>query len=338
MTDVNAAPVLAAAYLLHSPMLREQRRESVRLIDERVAPAVRGGVIQRIESDEAQDVVNDVAQLVDVDPARVPEALAEFRPLVRNMQVRQLSNAMKHYRALQRAAAGPAASDFSLVVEDDSLFSDAVIDGLRNTVRCAPADVDIVFLSLPSPTPPPADSKSVAFDDAVNLFGLLPACDAYLVRGSAAAKLAGAFLPIRFATNVQLTYLVKSLGLRAVVAVPNTFVDGSKLGVFPCSLDANSRLLWNRVFCKMEACVKGAKYGPEEAAEFDRALGEQPFKEHPDVLALRALHLQRLGRHAEAESAYSKALEALDKAGCVVNNASEVLRNYISLYKHLQCA
>jgi hypothetical protein len=339
LQDKNTPPAaqdvaVAAAYVLHSPTLQVQRKESLRLIDERISGAVALGVVQRIVSDEPQDVVPDVAKLVDVDPAHVPEALAAFRPLVRNMQVRQLSNTMKHYRALERAAE-QTVGRFSLVLEDDSLFGDNVADGIRNTVRCAPEGADVVLMSLPSPKPAPADGE-VVFDEALPLFNVLPACDAYLVTPAAAKRLSGAFLPIRFPANVHLTYLIRMLELRVFVAVPNTFVDGSKLGVFPCSLDSNSRLLWNRPYCIMEACVKAPVYGEKEVAEFERALAEQPFKEHPDVLALRAAHLQRIGRTGEAEAMYARAVEALDGNNCIVNNTSDVLRNYIALYKHLQ--
>ena len=335
----SSAPTtpVAAAYVLHSPALanREGHVRSLEQLLSRVAASVRV-----VTTHEPHDVVGSVAQLVDLNPANLPASAEEFRPHVRNMQVRQLSSAAKHLEALRAVAAGAAGTGstaFRLVVEDDCLFGDRAEDVLRAVCASAPPEVDVVFLGLPSPKAAPPPGGGAALDDLFSVFGVLPACDSYLVRPAAAERLAAAFLPMRFAANVHLTYLVKSAGLSARIAVPNAFVDGSKLGVFACTLDANSKLIWNQHFCQMEVLLRTSEaYGPEQRAQFEALLEAQPFKQHPDVLLLVAQHLERSGRHAEAAEAYERALAAYDANGCIVNNTSEVLRAYIGVHRHLQ--
>jgi hypothetical protein len=326
--------------VVHSPMLAAARAASLNLINSRVAPACFTGMLEMVTSDEPNELVSRIATIVDVDATHVDDAV--FKPLVKNMHVRQVSNTMKHVAALRRASNhdGGGNSRFSLILEDDALFGDNVLTALGYAVKDAPGDADIVFLGLPSTKQPPKEGGAV-FDDVLTLFGTLPACESYLVTPEAAAKISTAMLPVRFQTNVQLTYAIKTLGLKAYLAVPNVFVDGSKLGVFTCSVDPNNRLMWNQHYCQMEAIVRNvAAYnisgGAECDAEFQKAWNDQPFKEHPDVLALKAVHLVRMGRHAEAHPVFATALELYDRNGSIVSNTSEFLRNYIAIFRVLQ--
>ena len=332
----TASPLVRNALLLHSPMLATSRSAALTVADARIAPLARTGVVTRVTSHEHGDVAANVNALVDLDASHMPDPA--FKPLVANIHVRQLSNAMKHLEALRIASATPdedAAEEclrFTLVMEDDALFSDNVRTVLEYATRGAPADADVVFLGLPSPRAPTAGEA--LFDDVATVFPLLPACDSYLVTKAAAKRLADAFLPVRFVTNVHLSYLLRTLGLRSYVAVPNVFVDGSKIGVFASSLDSNNRLLWNTQYCQADAMVRGeAAYHP---SAFDALWAQQPFKEHPDNLALRAYHIAKTGRHAEAETAFAEALREYDRHGCLVNNTSKFLREYTLLYRDLQ--
>ena len=330
-----SSPMLRAAYLVHAPDLAERRAESLRLIDQHIAPLAETGCVERVSDFSGASVDPST---VELDPARCP--LAEFRGLVRSMHVRQLSNAQNHLSALRRVAALPppgAGSDstwsrFALVLEDDALFSDTVAAALRRAAAEAPPGCDIVFLGLPSPLRPPPGGCE--FEDALERFGgVVPACESYLVTREGARQLAGAFLPVRFPTHVQLSYAVRLLGMRAFLAAPNAFVDGSKLGFFASSLDPNNRLLWNQPFGELDALVAS---GREDDAEAARLSAAQPFPGHPDVLALRARYEARHGRFAEAESLFAAATVAYEREGCVVTNQSQFLKAYIALFRHLQ--
>lgn len=219
------------------------------------------------------------------------------------------------------------------------MFGNNVIDVLSTAVRDAPSDADIVFLGLPSTRQASTDGRSV-FDDALAMFGgVLPACDSYLITPGAAAKLVqqgGHMLPVRFPTHVQLSYAIKKAGLKSYVVVPNVFVDGSKLGVFCSSLDANNRLVWNQNYCMMEALVRQTPLPPDAAERFEELWAQQPFKQHPDVLVVRAAFLSKLGRFKDAEAAYADALRLYDDNGAVVNSTSAFLRSYMDLYRELQ--
>ena len=340
MTEFPPKILVGRTLLIHSPSLAPYREASLRLIDTHVAPLTATGVVERVTSDEPDELAPKVGVLVDMDASHVADPA--FKAQLKNIHIRQLSNTVKHATAIRRiSSAASNAHRFSLVLEDDALFGQTMTTALSSATLLAPSDADIVFLGLPSPSQPPKDTVAI-FDDLTAVFGgTLPACESYILTRAAAAKLAPLMSPVRFVTNVQLMYAIKTAGLKAYISVPNVFVDGSKIGVFTCSLDPNSRLIWNQGYCKMDALVRNvAGYavagGAESDAAFEQLWEEQQFKEHPDVLALRAMHLSRMARPKDAEAAFQRALDMYDKTGGVINNMSEFLKSYVSLYRDLQ--
>ena len=309
-------------FIVHSKILSDIRRPSLALLKDRLGPLSKQGV-NVISDNDAEDLLSSSQQFMDVTPHKdlPPEYAAVLRPI----HVRQLSNSMKHLDAITRAAASGGGSH-ALIVEDDALFSDTVVGTLTLIMQHIPADADIVFLGLP--TPESSDGSRVVFHEATKLFKTVPACDSYIVSSSGAQKLAAAMLPIRFCTNVQLSYLIKTLGLHAYVSSPNVFIDGSKLGVYSSSIEVNNHLSWNQSYCKMAQA--------SSVVEFDEIMAGQPFKEHPDVLRMKAAFLARQGRFREAREVYKVAFARYESDNVLMTDASDLLRGYMALYRHFQ--
>jgi hypothetical protein len=276
--------------------------------------------------------------LAELDPKKVPDA--PMMALSTPLHVRAISNALKHREALQAIAKGYESSSgqrFALVVEDDALFIEAqMMDVVKRAVAHAPENADIIFLGLPSkrPVPPVVDANSMEFDDVIDMVSteVLPACDSYLVACSAADRIASGFLPIRFGTNVQWTFLVRTgIVRKAYIAVPNAFVDGSKLGVFTSSIATNNLLIWNQGYCQLMTMMMQG-----DVSGFEALWNEQTamMQNHPDALVLLADFYARTGRAEEARDTYDKALKRFEAEGCVVNNTSEFMKRYMSSYQN----
>jgi hypothetical protein len=338
------APFLLAAHVLVSADTHAQRAALVARLDAALAPLALTGRLERVSEHDARELTAPGALAglpVDMNPASLDDEA--LRPHVRTLHVRQVSNALKHLEALRRVAgagagAGAGAARFALVVEDDAVFGEGMSDALRRAASDAPADADLVFVGLPSTRLPPPGATASLFDDPLSLFPgqVIPACESYLVTPDAARRLADAFLPIRLATPAQLSYLFRKRVARALVAVPNAFVDGSKVGVATSSIETNNQLVWNQAYCKASELLRaGAAAGAEGQRELEALWAAQPFKDHPDCLVQRADHLAAAGRFPEAQEAYDRALEAYGAANCVVNTNSDFMRRYMATFGKL---
>lgn len=338
--------VFESVFLVHSHNLHGQTRKlSVQLIDEHLSPLSKKGTIVCIDAHEADDqlvkMIND--KIVDVDPNKMKVIRPDFEKHVRSLHIRQLSNALKHHEAIKKVAtyqndsSSPSSSSmckYSLILEDDAMFSKNVADIAKTVITNAPMDADIIFMSLPSP----CGEDSPIFHDTMSLFqGCIPACDAYAITRSAAEKLASAMLPIRMSTNMQITFLIQTLSLKTYVSNPNVFIDGSKLGVYTSSIETNNKLIWNQSYCAMEEIIKSVTIPVEEKKElFTKALTNQPFGEHPDMLYMHAKFLTNIGMYTDARKEYEKAMQMYERDRTLMNNSSEFLRDYMSLFKHFQ--
>jgi hypothetical protein len=347
-------PPLLAAHLVTSPEVSGRRQPLIAALHHAVAPLTMTGRLEPVlgfEQDAVKAALSAPQQtppLVDLDATHMDDV--SMRPLVHSLHVRQISNTFKHAEALRLIAALPVPAQqgpgvpphprFGLVLEDDAVFSATMVQALTRAARDAPADADLVFLGLPSTrTIPPEEDRS-EFDDPLSLYAnhVIPACESYLVTPAAAGRIAALLFPLRLNTTGQLTYILrKGAAAKAYVAVPNAFVDGSKIGIVTSSVDGNNQLLWNQAYCRMDAILrqvpKDGAYTEAMQAQFEAVWeNEQQFKEHPDVLVLRADHLARSGRRREAEDTYERALGLYDRDACVVNNGSEFLKRYMAIF------
>lgn len=279
-----------------------------------------------------------LATVVNMDPNKLGnrEVTAAFKPFIQDMKVRQLSNALKHAAAIQHISQGThAMGQWHLVVEDDSMIEDA--QALVNACASAPADADILFFGLPSPLPHPTGGLEFI---ALKGIKVLPSCDAYALRMQTARFLSSSMLPIRFRTEIHLSWLIASMSIKAYLTSPNLSVDGSKVGMFVSAIESNNRLSYNPEYVLLSAIVDATHADQADMVmsmdTFSHRLRSMPFGGHPDAQVLLGKRLAQCGRHTEAMSVFEAALALYISEGAVVGNDSLFLRVYMDLFKHTQ--
>lgn len=333
--------LVGAAYVVKSETVDPQRKELLSLIHRHVAPLSATGRVEEIECFEPDDVarlltVQQQQPIVDVNPANMEDEA--MRHAMKSLHVRQLSNSLKHVLALRKAGALLGGSQrFALILEDDAAFGNTMVEAVTRAVRDAPADADLVFLGQPSSRQcEPGVQSPALFDEPLEVFKnhVFPCCESYLVTPEAAARIAAAYMPIRFPTACQLTYLARKGVFRPYAVVPNAFVDASKLGVTTSMLEANNQLLWNQTYCRADLMLSAP--GSYDPKQYDELWRQQPFKDHPDALVMHARHLERRGDFKGAMDAYARALEGFEKDGCIVNSTSQWLKSYMALFARAQ--
>lgn len=309
------------------------RAPLVKRLDDELSPLTLSGRLDRVSENDAAALMQ--APGIAALPVNFTASEMEdetLRPLVRALQIRQVSNSLKHLEALRRVAADTGeGARFSLVVEDDAVFGETMHNALEHAARDAPADADIVFVGLPSTRLPEPGSNTSVFDDPLALYpngGVLPACESYLVTPDGARRLAEAFLPLRLGTTGQLTYLFRKKVAKAYLSVPNVFVDGSKIGVCVSTIDANSQLIWNQDYCQATELLR--QNAPME--QFDAAWERQPFKTHPDCIVQKADSCALRGQVEDAKEIYERALRTYAENNGVINTQTEFMKRYMSMY------
>lgn len=273
-----------------------------------------------------------LSKLVCMDPGKLTGSklvLDTFRPMFQDMKLRQLSNALKHVAAIQHIANAGGRTDASwhIVLEDDAM----VIDPSAMLAACtnAPADADMLFFGLPTTLPHPGGG--IVRYDLLQGVKLLPACEAYAVRLQTARFLATGMLPIRFRTDVQLSWMIASAAITTYLTSPNLSLDGSKIGVYVSTIEGNNRLRFNAEY--MRLLNDGNDLSFDTLVSLVRTM---PFGGHPDAQVLFGRRLAEAGKHAAAKEVFREALEVYTTEGGVVGIDSKFMSVYMDLFKYEQ--
>lgn len=318
--------------IIHSPALKA-RDQHVRNMC--AAFTASGATVAIVMGPEPP--IHDPAQLaavVNMDPNKLGDKAitAAFRPLIADMKVRQLSNGLKHAAAVQYIASladqGHADDSWHFVLEDDAMIHD--VPALLAACASAPVDADMLFFGLPSALPHPTGG-TIRYD-ALQGIKLLPTCDCYALRMHTARFLSTSVLPIRFRTEIHLSWLIASTCIKTYLTSPNLSVDGSKVGMFVSGVESNNTLSFNSEY----ALLSSLKLTDIDTETFVARIKAMPFGEHPDAQVLLGRRLAESGRHADAIAVFAAALAVYTSEGAAVGNDSAFMRTYMDLFKHVQ--
>ena len=255
-----------------------------------------------------------------------------FNPLIKNLHVNHLSNSLKHRKAIQFAMESND-DEFNIVLEDDAVFNDNIADALYTALKNIPEDYDVFFLGLPSSK----ESEGNKFQQTDELFKVLPACDSYVVSKTAAKKLYEDFAPVKFTHNIHMSYLIAKNKLHSHLAIPNIFIDGSKLGLYFSSLEVNNRLIFNQDYIQLAKLVhERTTFTDEQKQHIHKLFTDVKLKTNPEFYYLKALYETKIGNHVFAKAIYDYAFDLYETNGTIMNNQSTFLRDYMRVFKNLQ--
>lgn len=286
-----------------------------------------------LENDPEKINLEDVQKMISLTKTNKSEF---FDQLVRNIHIKQVSNALKHMTALQKAAGDSGNYDFYVFIEDDVIYGEDVAKRVYEALQeTKTSGADVMFLGLPSLAP--ISSDKTTSKPTKEMFKVLPCCDSYAIKPSAVKKILEQFAPVRFSTNIQLSYIIDSTPeLSARMIIPNVFLDGSKFGVYISSLESNNRLFLNPDYNKLSQLVKKETYNKEDHDNIKNALSSIRFKNHPDVMYLAGLYDLKNGEYSKAKDTFENVYNIYTQNGSLLNGESEFLQSYMGTFKHFQ--
>lgn len=333
-------------YFIHAQWLKDRERiisEFQRMTGKYHFKSIKGVKIRVITDYDPADINGEViARTVSYNPikdedANIPDEakLSFYNMFLKNLHVFQLSNVLKHYKALEEISKESGENDINLILEDDILYEDKVCMLLERLADELPSDFDVLFTGLPSNVEH-KNRNEFKFQKTKEIFRVLPYCDSYFVSKAGATKLYENYLPIRFINNIQLSYVIEKANVQSTLVLPNIFMDGSKFGMFLSTLNANNQLLFNNDYMQTKMIISKDDHSQQEKDYLTKVLKESPLNAHPDFMALKALYLTKCGSYKDAQEVFESALKIYQANNCILNHESQFLKDYIKLFKHIQ--
>jgi hypothetical protein len=325
-------------YFIHAKWLQE-RTKVITEIKKHLSKFKFTGIniktIQTIEEFDPTDIQSDTVQKY-VNYTQIQDSTYSlYNQCFKNLHIYQLSNALKHAKAIELASKNPP-EDINIILEDDLIFEERLCISLEKVIKKLDIDFDLVFLGLPT-NKEVKNKTDMFFQNTKDIFRILPYCDSYILSHKAAKSLVDKYLPIKFINNIQLSYMIDTLNLKSQIAVPNMFMDGSKYGTHISSLNGTNALLFNNEYNILKHFVsKETPLTQEEEKNLQTVLENSSVKNHPDFCHLKALLLVKDGKYNEAKKVFEETYQKYKNSNCIVNHESAFLKDYIRIFKHLQ--
>lgn len=325
-------------YFIHSKSLKERQNvidNFTSLIKKYRFKNIQVASIETIKSYDPEDIdVNTIRQFVDY--ARISESHVElYNQLLRNLHINQLSNTLKHFKALELIANKSNDNELNLVLEDDVLYEEKVCMSFERMVQAMPQKFDVIMLGMPTTTDI-VDKSKFTFQDTHNIFKVLPVCDSYLVSHSTAKALVMNYVPIKFSNATQLSYVCDKLGIETIQSIPNVFIDGSKYGLFLSKLSSNNPLIFNNDFITLRAIVLKETLSKEDIDTFIKLINKSAIKDNPDFVHMECLYYIKQKKYKNALERFTYAYNTYMNNGCILSNDSVFLKDFIRAHKHIQ--
>lgn len=312
-------------WVIHSKLTKARKASTDRLIT-----ALQEGFnvnpfyIAEHDADELN--LQDVKSIVSGDKVGIPI----FDSVQKALSLRHVSNTLKHIKALQQIASSGVGNTVNMVIEDDVVYGDDMLQMLSTIVQKANGH-EMIMLGLPYGKVK-GEPKVVAFESLANVYNILPSCDSYIITPAGASKMLQHMRPIRFMTNVQLSYAVRASNIDVIMSVPNVFLDGSKLGSHIGTVEVNNPLIYNPEYHALKTMVEDKK-PDRDVQDFVKSM---KFDKHPEIMYLVATWHVVGQRYTEAKALYDQAYHILAQNAAVLNGSSIFLQQYINMFKYVQ--
>lgn len=319
-------------YVIHSPVL-EYRKNSVETFLSSIKKAFEIQVMYITNNEPNEIDKSNLSKMINLEPPNDLKEDSHFRNVLQNINIRQLSNLLKHKEAL-KIISEQVEDGFHIVIEDDIVVSKNICDELKNVFDNI-KDFEILFLGLPMTDQQSSSNehKQSVFDH----FNILPCIDSYAIKPNIAKKLYDVILPFYYPTHVQLSYCLEKSKIKAEFVEPNIFADGSKIGMYTSMLNTNNKLFLNKEYNSLLKIAKENTINEDMYKLVDEIKdASKGITNHPDMAYLFSIIELKKGNIENAYQMMKEIYKNYVGNGCLLNNESEFLRIFIDMHKYIQ--
>ena len=332
--------VVVNFYFIHAKWLTDREKvinDFKRNISKFSFRSIKIGKIDIIQDFDPNDINSETIQKnVNYNPVK-EQNLVIYNNFLKNLHIHQLSNSLKHFKVYEKIIkeSNDDPTEINIVLEDDILYEERIFISLEKVIRQLPVSFDLIFLGLPTNVEV-RNKSDIFFQNTSEVFKILPYCDSYIISKEAAKKLYESYMPCKFLTNIQLSYLIDKYQLKSQLVAPNIFMDGSKFGLYSSSLNPNNSLMFNGEYNALKALLSKEQLSDEEQTGINQLFKSSAIAQNPDFCYLKAQFFTKIGQYKEAQQCYEETYNKYKMLNTIINHESQFLKDYIRIYKHLQ--
>lgn len=268
-----------------------------------------------------------------VDYSKFPED-NDYNNYITSLNCFQISNNEKHREAHKRIIEHSKNSanedNIYLVMEDDIVISKLYINNINDLlVNINKTNWDILLASL---------NTINSNDDFINykkVYKRLLSKSCYFIKPKICQDLYDEMKTFKLKYRQLLCKFIKDNDNNIIFYNKNVFIEGSKLGLYPSSINPSNYLFFNNNFIKMTKICAEDDIKDEDVKNATEYLKNNEF-DSPDFFHIMSLIYKKYGDIYNAKMCSNYALDSLKKNNGYLEKNSEIINHSIELYKYDQ--
>ncbi len=259
----------------------------------------------------------------------------QFNSTINNLNVLQISNIEKHkeiYKVIKNE------NELHFIIEDDVLIGEDYINNIETLFKKLKnnslKDWDILFTCIAS-----INNDSMTLIDSRNQYKFLLAKSSYFITPKTSTKILEYLGVYKYTLkNAISKFIWDNKNIKACVLNKHTFLEGSKMGLFPSSTSSNNFLFQNMNFVNITKIANNDIITDEMLKEAETIYNNPSVSKmySPDFLHSMGLIYYKRKDYDNAKKYMLEACEKIYEHNGYVPKSSEILNNAINMYQYDQ--
>lgn len=273
----------------------------------------------------------------DTNNKDVNEKNAEYNKQLSVLNENAIYNIEKHRKVL-KIISEDNENTINLILEDDVAISTDYINNIEEVFRNLKdnkfSDWDILFTCLP----PINYNDTIAIEPVTKYFKTLMNKSSYFIKKSICDKLYDYTNIIKFNYKIILSKFINdNPDLKIMFINKNIFLEGSKVGIFPTTINNNNFLFQNNNYINLINISNNESIKKEDIEMCEKIFNESKKQFiSADIIHIMGIIYYKYGDYDKAEEYFNNALENVKLHNIIVNQNSEILNNTINIYQYKQ--
>lgn len=324
-------------YLIHSQELKQRIKyinstiDIIKKITENIGYELKIIIIKEPSKEQIENNIDTYNKRVKYDK----EDDEQFNNIISNLNVLQISNIEKHREILNVIK---NENELHFILEDDVLVGEDYLNNIKdlfkNLKNNSLNDWDILFTCIAS-----INNQELSLIDSRIQYKFLLSKSSYFIKPSTAKKLYEYLETFKYSLkNAISKFIWDNKNIKSYVLNKHTFLEGSKMGLFPTTCSSNNFLFQNINFVNLARITNNEEITDDMLKEAE-AIYNNPIvskMESPDFLHSMGLIYYKRRDFNKSKEFMLKACEKIYEHNNYIPKSCEILNNTINMYQYDQ--
>lgn len=261
----------------------------------------------------------------------------DFNSSIQPLNSNQISNIEKHREVYKHIINNNENNELFLILEDDVVIGQDYTENIEylltklfnNTL----GEWDILMTCLP----PAHNTNELSLVPTKGNFKTFLSKSSYFIKADIAKKLLEYTEIFKFTLKNSIArFVYDNPDIKCMYLNKHTFLEGSKIGFMPTSINPNNFLFQNNQFLKLASLSSKNDINKEDITHTEALYNNVKHMDSPDIIHMMSIIHYKNKNYSVAKEFITEAVLSIKRNNGYLNKNSEILNNCINMYQYDQ--